>query len=173
MKDLTQKERSGSGPAWRRLLFHLAAFGLLWAVLEGASAPGWVVGGPVVVAAAAWATSGRGRPSWAWRPGGAAAFVPFFLLQSIASGLDVAARALRPDMRLHPGLLRYAVSLPEGTPRNLFIHTITLMPGTLSTRLDGDELLVHLLDSRQDALGSLRQLEQRVGACFDLEFAVT
>jgi multicomponent Na+:H+ antiporter subunit E len=69
--------------------------------------------------------------------------------------------------------VRYAVSLPEGAPRNLFIHSITLMPGTLSTLLDGDELLVHVLDTRQDALGSLRQLEQRVGACFNLESAAT
>jgi multicomponent Na+:H+ antiporter subunit E len=140
--------------------------GLLWIALAGDFAAGWIIGLPSVLVAAAWSARRNRSATTPWRPGGIAVFVPYFLFHSVASGLDVAVRALRPDMRLHPGFIRYKTCLPDGAPRRLFLNTVTLMPGTLSTVLEGAELVVHVLDADGPVQASLRQLERRVAACF-------
>jgi len=84
-----------------------------------------------------------------------------FLRQSLASGTDVALRALSPNMKLKPGLAACPLRLPAGAQRNAFCAFSSLLPGTLPTGADEkDSLLVHCLDVSQPVAASLAAQEQ-------------
>lgn len=88
-----------------------------------------------------------------------------FLEGSVVGGVDVARRALTPGRSLSPALIRYPLGLAEGAGRQLFMATLSLMPGTLSADLEHDMLVVHVLvDERQSVLAQLRTLEARVAS---------
>jgi multicomponent Na+:H+ antiporter subunit E len=100
------------------------------------------------------------------RPQGLPGFVAAFLVGSVRGGADVAARAFRRRVDLEPALVDYELRLPSGAARHLFAATVSLLPGTLSVRLAGDVLTVHLLDGGADATEVLGALERRVAALF-------
>ncbi|TVP74672.1 MAG: cation transporter, partial [Gemmatimonadales bacterium] len=58
--------------------------------------------------------------------------------------------------------------LPPGPARTLFTNITSLMPGTFSARLEGDDLSVHLLADTGNTERLLRELERRVGVAFGL-----
>jgi multicomponent Na+:H+ antiporter subunit E len=99
---------------------------------------------------------------------GLARFIPFFLLQSLLGGFDVARRALHPHMPLAPRLFSYRLRLPPGWPRVLFGATVSLLPGSLATRMNGDRVEIHLLDGRTNPHRALRRVEEKVAAVFGL-----
>ena len=76
--------------------------------------------------------------------------------------LDVAQRALGPQLAISPRLLRYRLRLPDRLPRVALLNIMSLLPGTLSAALEGDDLLVHVLDGEGDTLAELQALEQQV-----------
>jgi multicomponent Na+:H+ antiporter subunit E len=90
-----------------------------------------------------------------------AALVTNFFRQSVVSGMDVAWRALSPNMRLQPGLVACPLRLPAGDKRSAFCALSSLMPGTLPTGTDEQgALLVHCLDISQPVAANLRAEEQ-------------
>jgi multicomponent Na+:H+ antiporter subunit E len=90
-----------------------------------------------------------------------AALLANFFRQSLASGTDVALRALSPNMNLKPGLAVCPLRLPSGGPRNAFCAFSSLMPGTLPTGTDErGALLVHCLDVNQPVAASLAAEER-------------
>ena len=93
-------------------------------------------------------------------------FIPFFLLQSLLGGIDVARRAFHPRMPLYPSIISYPLGLAKGWPRVFFLNTVSLLPGTLAVKLEGDTVRIHLLDGRGDPMSALRQVEARVAALF-------
>ncbi len=93
-------------------------------------------------------------------------FLPFFFLQSVAGGLDIARRALAPGLPLDLHDADYELRLPPGQARTVFIATISLLPGTLSRDLIGDTLRVHSIAG--DPADGLAQLERRVADLFGL-----
>jgi multicomponent Na+:H+ antiporter subunit E len=94
-------------------------------------------------------------------------FVPWFLARSLAGGIDVALRAFRGADALQPGFVRFRTRIVATDARVLFANTVSLLPGTLTARLDGDELVIHTLDTRRPVVDMLRSLEARVVAVFD------
>lgn len=83
-----------------------------------------------------------------------------FFRQSLASGVDVALRALKPSMKLKPGFIACPLRLPAGAQRNAFCALSSLMPGTLPTGTDQQgALLVHCLDTSQPVAANLRAEE--------------
>lgn len=105
---------------------------------------------------------GEGRISLA----GLVGFVPFFLIQSVRGGTDVARRAFSPSLPLSPGFLQHRIRLRAETARVFFVNCISLLPGTLSTRLEGGDLTVHLLAKDPGAGRRLDLLEARVARLF-------
>lgn len=93
-------------------------------------------------------------------------FAPWFLLESVRGGTDVARRALSPDMRLATGFLEYRLRLDSPAAHVFFANAVSLLPGTLSVALRGDVLRIHALDMRQPLLDRLRRLEGRVERVF-------
>lgn len=153
-------------PDWQGWVRRLALFGAIWLILTGGVADGWLVGAPVVVLAA-WMS----RTLWADPPlslRGVARFIPFFAHQSLAGATDVALRALKPSMPLHPGIVRHRLRLPPGVSRVSLANVVSMLPGTLSADLDGDELVIHALDTRQDLHAMVIDLEPRIAAVFGM-----
>jgi multicomponent Na+:H+ antiporter subunit E len=103
---------------------------------------------------------------WTWRPAPLLAFIPFFLGQAILGGIDVAQRALRPALPLHPGFIELPLRLPLGPAAVFFIWTISLLPGSASVQLTGTTLRVHALDLTMPLEQKLRKLEERIAGLF-------
>ena len=150
----------------RRLsLLFLLLLLLWWAVNEG-DLRGLPVALPIVLLAALAGLAllpPRGRH---WSFSGLLGFLPFFLVQSLRGGADVARRALHPRLPLAPSILRYEPLLPQGPARIFLTCVISLLPGTLSVRLREEELLVHVLDDPAGAAEKLRVLEQRIAGLY-------
>jgi multicomponent Na+:H+ antiporter subunit E len=140
------------------------AFLLLWLVLAGfhlEDIPAIVL----AVGGATWVSlrlspAGTRRPS----PLGIAWMALRFPYQSVVAGVDVAARALAPTMRLKPGFVTYASRLPEGAARDGFCALASLMPGTLPADSNADgTLLVHCLDVEQPVAAQMAAEEALFG----------
>ena len=81
-------------------------------------------------------------------------------------GIDVVSRVMRPTMRIAPGFLDYRLGLSQPSARLLFINTLSLLPGTLASDLDGDMLRIHALDREADLEQELTRLERAVAAVY-------
>lgn len=158
----------GPTRAARSLIKRLFVLGVLWwAITEGEAA--FSVAALVVVVSAT-AVSLVLLPPGGARPTvrGVLAFTPYFLLQSIRGGVDVARRALDPRLPILPGFLEHPFRLPPGAPRTFFIVALSLLPGTLSVRVRKDHLQVHLLDRTRPARRWIARFEERVATLFGI-----
>ncbi len=153
--------------AWRAAIGLLALAGL-WAALTGGAAESWVMGAPAVLLGTALIFLHPGAPRWRLSLPGALRFLAWFALQSVRGAVDVARRAMAWRLPLAPGCRCFQTALPEGAPRLLFANAITLLPGTLTAEIEGDLLVVHMLDTGADLDGELSALEMRVAALFAL-----
>lgn len=126
--------------------------------------------GFAVLAVAAATVSAALLPSAAgrgWRVGGLLRFIPFFLVESVRGGIDVARLAFAPAMPLDPGLHRVRLRLRSESASIFLAHVVSLLPGTLSAELAGSDLQVHALSGNPDAiLADTRRLEFYVSRLF-------
>lgn len=138
---------------------------LAWAVVtEGRTDTLW--GGLVAVPVALWAARRVATGAVVPRPRRIPAFLLFFLRHSLSAGVRVAWLAVRPRPALNPVLLEYPFRLPPG-PREVFVATVSLLPGTLSARLVGETLHVHALEAA-GADAAVARAELRVRTLFGL-----
>lgn len=147
-------------------LLSIAGLAGLWWLLSGGGASSWLIGVPVVLAAA-WASRRLGGMA---APGlsisGLARLAPFFLRESVRGGVDVARRVLVVPMRIAPGFSTYPLRLCHPGARLLFANSVSVLPGTLSVDLRDDCLAIHALDRDSDFTGELRRVESAVGRVF-------
>jgi multicomponent Na+:H+ antiporter subunit E len=150
-----------------RLRWGLRAFApllLVWIVLDGTEDVLVGVLGAAVGASLAGALA-PGAPAHL-RPLALPAFVGFFLVESFRGAVDVAWRAVRRDLPIHPHLVAYRVSLPPGPPRTLLAGVVSLLPGTLTADVadDGATLTLHALALEPQQ--AVHALETHVAALF-------
>ncbi len=150
--------------SWSR---RVAVLALAWLGLNGGDPGSWIVGIPVVLAAATVGASLQTPTAPRVRWIAVAPFLAYFVIRSLLGGWDVARCALRWRMPIAPGFVRFETTLPPGVPQVLFAGTVSLLPGTLVAGADGPDLTVHTLDTARDLTGELRGLERRVSALFD------
>jgi multicomponent Na+:H+ antiporter subunit E len=165
----TQTGATASPMGWARFLRPGALAAAVWLGLNGGDLASWLIGGPAVVAAAVLGGmlgAGR-RPRLRWR--GLLPFAAFFVRESVRGGWDVAWRVLHPRLPVEPGFIHFPSVLPEGSVRYLFANVISLLPGTVASGLDGDQIIVHALDVTSGVEPALRALEQRVARLFEME----
>jgi multicomponent Na+:H+ antiporter subunit E len=132
----------------------------LWLILAGFHL-GDLPAVAIAVAGATWASIRLLRPS-ARRPSlpVIARLALRFPRQSIVAGVDVAWRALHPQLQLRPGFVTYAPRLSPGTHRDAFCALASLLPGTLPVDTDANgALLIHCLDVRQPVAAQLAEEE--------------
>ena len=143
----------GQAPA---LVARAVPFIVLWLALAGADPSSLPAG--VIAAAVATGISLRLLPPGMWDPSlsGLARLAWRFPRQSIVAGVDVARRALDPQLPLRPGLIAFATQIPPGTARDAFCMMTSLLPGTLPLGTDENGAIVfHCLDTRQPIAANL------------------
>jgi multicomponent Na+:H+ antiporter subunit E len=142
--------------AWRAAMF--LAF---WFVLAGIGPAELTLAGPLAIVAATWMSLRLLPPSG--RRGSLFAMGQLslrFLRQTVIAGLDVAWRALHPNLPLHPGLITHPVRFPPGPARNMFCMLTCLVPGTMPVGEDeSGALIIHCLDVGQPVAAQLEAEE--------------
>ena len=141
-----------------------AVLTLLWAALSGGE--DWAFGVVAIVAVVFISQALVPLPAMDLSLPGLVRFLAFFIRGSIGGGIDVSRRALSPSLPLEVHRYWHALGLPTGAPRAVLIGTISLLPGTLSVRLQDDGLLVHSIAG--DPAATIARLEARVAALFGL-----
>jgi multicomponent Na+:H+ antiporter subunit E len=150
----------------RRLPGRAAAMLLVWFVVTEADLSSLVIGIPLALAAAALSVALQPKTlSGIYLPG-ALRFTRFFAVNSVLGGIDVAMRALGPRMRLEPAIVLYPLRISGALPRVFFANTISMLPGTLSSRLSDDTVEVHVLDCSRPVIDDLARVEERVADLF-------
>ncbi|MGY6496743.1 MAG: Na+/H+ antiporter subunit E [Microcella sp.] len=92
-------------------------------------------------------------------------FVGWVARSAVVGGIDVARRSFwlpRPDV--DPVWVVRRTTLSTTTGRVTLALALNLTPGTLSARIDGDELDVHVITTELDIDGTLDALETRIAA---------
>jgi multicomponent Na+:H+ antiporter subunit E len=160
-------QRSDRGGRVRGALLTGGALAVLWAGLHADDPASWIIGGPTVVlgAAASLLLPPAALPRISIL--GALRFAGFAMTGILRGALDVGWRSLNPAT-LKPGTLIWHTALPEGGARRLFALMITLLPGTLTARLDGETLVIHALDRSAATRAEIGALEARVAGLFHL-----
>lgn len=154
----------GLGLLLRAVVWRATVLTLLWGVL--ANNTGWYFGAVMIMVSTIASLIFSPPRSLRWSLMGLGWFLSYFLKKSLRGGIDVAFRALHPALPLKPGWLNYPLRLPEGPARVLFASTISLLPGTLSTRWDGNNLIIHVLVKGPHIEPELVRMEERIAALF-------
>lgn len=140
-------------------LFWSLIYAACWALF--AAGQGWLLGVPTVALAVALSLWLGVRPM-AMRVSALPAFFGFFLKHMFLGGWDVARRALQPRCRLQPAWHPYPLSSASPRVRLLLSALIGLLPGTLVSRIDGNEMRVHVLDERLPWQATVADLERHL-----------
>ena len=139
-----------------------------WALLTGGAPESWALGLPTILAGAALVYVFPPAPGFRISPLGALHFGLWFAVQSVRGAIDVSVRAFDPRLPLAPGFRDWRTTLPEGAPRVMLANTVSLLPGTLTAELEGDRLVLHLLDVRADLATDMGAIEARLRGLFAL-----
>jgi multicomponent Na+:H+ antiporter subunit E len=157
-------------PRWRlrRLVVPALVLMIIWGLLTDWRLESWVFGGPAVLLALWLLTLLPEARRWSCAPLPALRFAGWFAVQAVRGAVDVSRRALSPRMPLNPGFRSWRTTLPEGTPRIMLANAVSLLPGTLSAEIEGQRLVIHLLDCQTDMATEIGRLEARIAAVFNL-----
>jgi multicomponent Na+:H+ antiporter subunit E len=148
------------------LISRITILAFVWWVLTDGAVDSWIVGAPAISAAIAidFYIIRPGDTRWSWS--GLMVFILFFLKSSISSGLDVVRRIYHPRLPLKPAMIEYPLELASPAARNLFVCTVSLLPGTLSAGFEENNLVIHALDIGRPVTRELAIIERRVAAVF-------
>ena len=89
-------------------------------------------------------------------------YLPWLFLEIAKANVDVARRILNPYMPIAPRLIRVKGHQRTDCGLVIYANSITLTPGTVSIRLDGDELIVHALTEEAAAGVETGEMDRRV-----------
>jgi multicomponent Na+:H+ antiporter subunit E len=86
-------------------------------------------------------------------------YLGWVLWRIVVSGLQVAWVVVNPKVPPQPRMLRFRTGMESGLARVMLANTISLVPGTLTVRLEGDTYLVHALvpEAAEDLLDGRMQ----------------
>lgn len=143
---------------------------LAWYVVSAGDLRSWAVGAPVVLAASLLQRVDRTDPllRW-WRVDHVIRFGVFYVRHAVAGGVDVALRAIRPDLEVDPGFVTYRLRLPRGPARSLLVVTISMLPGTVAADVVGRKMVVQRIHSGVDAARGCRGAEEHVARLFGID----
>jgi multicomponent Na+:H+ antiporter subunit E len=148
------------------LITRIAVLTFTWWVLAKSALDSWQVGIPAILTAI-YVDHRLFKPRTShWSLGGVIVFGLLFLKLSVTSGIDVVWRTYHPRLPLNPAVVEYPLRLTSEAARNLFVCTVSLLPGTLSAELGDDSLVVHVLDVSRPFRQELKLIEDRVAAVF-------
>ena len=143
----------------------LALFALGWLVLvSGQLSDLWFVALSLIltVLISLWCVPPR---QWLLRPRGVIAFFPYFLLTALRGGWDVARRVFLPSVPVEPDFLTFQI-YPDPRKSLLLAWVISLLPGTASCLIEGDRIVVHVLDKKLPVKKEIDELRERLERLF-------
>jgi len=138
-----------------RILVSFILLLLVWLALTGSLDPQQVVAGVVLAVLFSLVVSRLYRGGmarilnpvrWFWF----LVYVVYFLYHCFRANLDVAYRALHPDMPIRPGIIKVRTSLTTDLAKTFLANSITLTPGTLTVDIKNDRLFVHWINISTD-----------------------
>jgi len=141
----------------------------LWLMLTAGSPGSWVIGLPFIALALWLQPSSANRPKLSglsFNIGGLIRFIYFFMLESLRGGIDVSRRVLSSRPRTDADFYEYPMRLQKPHAQQLFISSISLLPGTLCADMNDCQLRIHTLDRNMDTPDAVRRLESLVGKIF-------
>ena len=147
------------------LLVLLAA----WYILTAGDLASLVIGLPFVIVAILFrpvAESTQGKHKFSFSMAGLFSYASFFVVESLRGGLDVSRRVLVKEPRVSPVFYDYPMRLQSGHAQQLFISSISLLPGTLCADREDKLLRIHALDGHMDTTPAIIELETRVAGVF-------
>ncbi len=142
----------------------LLLFIFLWAVVSGTDFDEPFMVAVIILLATATSIHVWPKGYWSFRPIGWLRFLPYFLWHSLLGGWDVAKRALSLSMPLAPAVIEFDTDTSE-LQKVLLGLTISLLPGTACIAVDGQKLIIHVLDRRLQVELAIRALESKIKAC--------
>lgn len=140
-------------------LFWLLVYAALWYVLAGGA--GWAFGVPTVFLACLLAVYLKAQPcriQLRHLP----VFLLFFLRSALVGGADVARRAVHVRCPIAPAWVHYRFQSHDSRVRLLVSAIVGLFPGTLASKIEGDQMHVHVLDKNSDWQNTVAQLEEKL-----------
>jgi multicomponent Na+:H+ antiporter subunit E len=157
----------------RRIVLFLLLLAF-WLLLSGRLDPHLVVSG-IIAAAAITATGaplldrtvGRADRAPAHPPAPELVPLTVWLLGRMArSAVQLARIVLDPRLPPEPGIVRFRTQLTSPSARMILANAITLVPGTMTLDVQGDELTVHSFtpDAVQEFASA--ELQNRIAAVF-------
>lgn len=102
---------------------------------------------------------------WLLRPMGVIKFFPYFIITALRGGWDVARRVFFRTIPIDPDFVTIE---HDRDPRKTLIlaWVISLLPGTASTVITEETILVHVLDKKLPVAEEIRELEERINSMF-------
>lgn len=146
------------------IISRILLFSFTWWVLTGGESSSWWIGAPAILIAVISSIVLIPASTLSWYE--CFRFATYFFQRSLAGGIDVAKRALHPDLPIAPELVEYKLRLMPGLPRVIMVNTVSLLPGTLVADLGETTMKVHVLDGRQDFRSELEAVEEHVAQLF-------
>lgn len=95
-------------------------------------------------------------------------YLPWLLYQIVLSTLHVTFLALHPRMKdqIDPTIVTFKTKLKTNIAKVALANSITLTPGTITVRIDGQVFYVHAI-SRKAAAGLPGEMEDRLAKVFE------
>ena len=95
-------------------------------------------------------------------------YVPWLLYQIVISTLHVTFLALHPKMKelIDPTIVTFKTKLKTDIAKVALANSITLTPGTITIRIEGQVFYVHAI-SRKAAAGLPGEMEDRLAKVFE------
>jgi len=152
------------------IVSRLSIFLLIWWILTNGVTSSWWFGVPAVLLALITSLVLMPPMHLVWFE--CIKFIPFFIKNSFVGGIDVAWRAFHPRLPITPALIEFPMRLPAGLSQVFMANIVNLLPGTLSASLDRNIMKVHVLDSENDFMTELDQVEQSVARVFGISLDV-
>lgn len=158
-------------PQYKEIFLKTVLFGVLWWSLVESTFSSWLIG-IIVVPFATWLNitlyrnnNQKAESTANFRFVGLLKFLPFFAWQSLRGGCQTALLAL--SSRIAPAeFIEFETFLGSRREKILFMHIISLMPGSVSANINGQIIRIHILDINQYSEDGLRDCEQRLSRIF-------
>ena len=102
---------------------------------------------------------------WVLRPLGVVRFIPFFFLTALRGGWDVARRVFFRTVPTDPDFITIK---HDRDPRKtlILVWVISLLPGTASSGITEESIVVHVLDKKLPVTEEIMELQNRINEIF-------
>lgn len=151
--------KDGGQAGWRagvvfEMAVRVAVLSLLWLAITSFDVAALPFGALAVVLATAVGWSLRRPDGRMLAPVATARFLAALTVGIFRGSLDVSRRAFLPLRKaVSPGFMRHRLRTPSPGNALGLSYAMTLMPGTVGTRVDGGEVSLHVLDRHAGAVG--------------------